>query len=149
MSAHLQIRLALLTAAALLLSACGHQRKSAEYQQSCTNEVAGETMFIGSPACMKRLPPQHLTGLWVLGLENSRFYENTDVLPAQSSKDVWLEGDAPQILKEHGLRFDGSTHAYRIDFIGTKSDVPGTYGHNGVFKRGAMILRVISLKKLS
>lgn len=91
-----------------------------------------------------------MSGVWVLGNEYSVFYEGRHSavqLPSGSYSDVWLTADTSKILASHGLQIDGETHAYRVEFVGTRSDAPGVYG-NGMWKRGALILQVLKLEEI-
>jgi len=143
-----------------LLAACGSEERithssltnnantNPDVEQSCNVSIRGETLFIGKPACMRKLPPRRMSGLWVLGHEHSVFYENALALPSESNDDVWLHAEPYNALRQYGVEYDGKTHVYKIDFIGTRSDAAGVYGHGGVYKRGALLLRVISLEEV-
>lgn len=124
-------------------------RNLVQSRQACVATVDGEKLFIGEPRCLSKLPQRRMSGLWVLGLEHSIFHEDAKELPSESYADTWLEADVEKILRPHGLHFDGKDRVFKVDFIGTKSDAPGVYGHAGSFQRGAMVLRMISLDEVT
>lgn len=87
----------------------------------------------------------------MLGHEYSVFYEDRDdvsQLPSRSYSDTWLQADPSKVLQSYGIKFDGKTRAYRIVFIGTKSDAPGLYGHFGAYSQGALVLRMLKLEQV-
>lgn len=129
-------------------SACADRHDGSRAQHPCTATIRGEVLFIGTRDCLAKLPPIHLSGIWVLGHEDSRFYESATTVPSKTDQDAWLEGNAENILEKSGIEWDGQTHAYKIEFIGTKSDVPGVYGHAGVFKRAVLVIKALSVKQI-
>jgi hypothetical protein len=51
-------------------------------------------------------------------------------------------------MERRGDRFDGYMHAYRIEFMGTKSDALGVYGHGGMFRHGVLMQRLLKLEQI-
>ena len=90
-------------------------------------------------------------------MENSVFYEGASDVPAKAGDnnpryhhaDVWLDLDPDDLLDRQGYHFDGHTDAYRIQFIGTKLDVPEVYGHGGMFHHGVLMQRMLSIRELT
>lgn len=132
-----------------LLVGCRDASTRTQSPQSCIVNIKGQSLFVGEPACLRKLPPKRMSGLWILGHENSVFYEGATTVPRQSRNEVWLEAEPYEALRPYGVEFDGETRVYKIDFIGTKSDAPGVYGHFGMFRRGALLLRIINLKDVT
>lgn len=136
---------------ALICAGCGSNAHApAQHKDACELELNGQSQFVGTADCLAGLPKRHMSGVWVLGPEYSVFYEGKDPasqLPNGSYSDVWLEANASKILAMHGLQFDGNAHAYHVEFVGTRSDAPGFYG-NGMWKRGALVLRMLSLDEI-
>lgn len=118
---------------------------------ACQVEVGTKRLFVGTPECHGQLPKRRMSGVWVLGHEYSVFYEGEDdapELPSRGYSETWLEVDPSKVLQPYGIEFDGETHAYRVNFIGTSSDAPGIYGHWGAYSRGALVLNMIELKEI-
>lgn len=136
---------------AILCAGCGSNAHApAQHKDDCELELNGQRQFVGTADCLARLPKRHMSGVWVLGHEYSVFYEGKDSasqLPNGSYSDVWLETNASKILAMRGLQFDGETHAYRVEFVGTRSDAPGFYG-DGMWKRGALVLQMLKLDEI-
>jgi hypothetical protein len=136
-------------------TACGSS-VSATKNDNCHAIVGGKVYFVGTPKCLRELPLRRMSGIWVLGMEHSVFYEGLRRPPPESSADnaktlgneVWLEQDPPDLLERHGYRFDGTTHAYRVEFIGTRSNALGVYGHGGMFGRGALMIRLLGIEEI-
>jgi hypothetical protein len=133
-----------------LLASCGSPSKPKRSANDCVTEIAGQKLFVGNATCMKTLPARRMAGIWVLGPEYSVFHEGAGSNESSTpGNEVWLEVDPEKVLAANGLTFDGRSHKYKIEFIGTKSDAPGAYGHMGQFKRGAFVTRVIHLTEIN
>lgn len=123
----------------------------------CHQMIGAEIWFIGNPECMRRLPKARMSGVWVRDLEYSVFYEGASHVPGKAGEnnphndqaDVWLDLDPDDLLDRQGYRFDGHSHAYRVEFIGTKSDVHGVYGHFGAFRHGVLMQRLLSIREIT
>lgn len=131
-----------------MLPGCKSESLADRSQKRCVFQAKGESLFVGKVDCLKKLKPVRMSGLWVLGHEYSVFYENASKLPPESDADAWLEADPSDVLRPFGFKFDGRTQVYKVDFIGTKSDAKGIYGYAGTYKRGALVLRMLSVKLL-
>lgn len=137
---------------AALAGGCGANEPAPAWsdEEACEVEVDGKKLFVGTPECLRQLPKRRMSGVWVLGHEHSVFYEGTrsatDI--RRSDSDRWLEVEPSEILPAYGLQFDAKTHAYRIEFIGTRSDAPGVYGHFGQYSRGALVLQMLTLEEI-
>jgi hypothetical protein len=136
---------------AMLCAGCGSNALAPSQQKDrCEVEAKGQSLFVGTAGCLRQLPKRRMSGVWLLGHEYSAFYEGRNSaaqLPRGSYSDVWLTADPAKILATQGLRFDGETRAYRVEFVGTRSDAPGVYG-NGMWKRGALVLQVLKLEEI-
>jgi hypothetical protein len=134
-----------------LCAGCGSTAQTPfQHNDRCEVEAKGQRLFVGTGDCLRQLPKRRMSGVWVLGHERSVFYEGKDSasqLPSGSYSDVWLTANPSKILAMHGLQFDGETHAYRVEFVGTLSDAPGLYG-NGMWKRGALVLQMLNLEEI-
>lgn len=129
-------------------------------RQPCTVEQGGQTWFIGSGKCMLTLPEMRMSGVWVVGHESSIFYPDASLIPQEAGNPekpgdeaakVWLSTEptgVAELLQQHGFKFDGNPHAFRVDFVGTKSDQHGVYGYAGVFRHGVLVKRIISIHEI-
>ena len=132
----------------LPLTSCNEQ-----HQSNCVVEREGRRMFLGTDQCLERLPQQRLSGVWVLGHEYSVFYEGATgyvpvkPIPKSASEDVWLTANANAILADQGIQYDGQTHQYLVEFIGTMSKEPGFYG-DGLYSRGAIVIKMLRLRQI-
>jgi hypothetical protein len=135
----------------MLCAGCGSNMQTrSQYNGRCEVELKGQRLFVGTADCLSQLPKRRMSGVWVLGHEHSVFYEGKDSaaqLASGSYSDVWLMANPSKILAMQGLQFDGETHVYRIEFVGTRSDAPGLYG-NGMWKRGALVLQMLKLQEI-
>lgn len=146
-------RLARLAIVVVGFGACTKESQPSRAPERCYVHQDGQKLFMGTADCLKTLPARRMHGVWVLGHEYSAFYEGSEApVPVRSpeghsGREVWLEVDVETTLRRFGKKFDGKTRQYEVDFIGTKSDVPGYYG-DGLFKRGALVLKMMSLQEL-
>ena len=123
----------------------------------CHQMIGAEIWFTGSRECMRRLPQRRMAGVWVRDLEYSVFYEGASGVPTTAGENnprkdrtaTWLDLDRDDLLDSRGYRFDGNHHAYRVEFIGTRSDAPGVYGHFGAFRHGALMRRLLSIREVT
>ena len=132
----------------VLVVACTAKDSARQNADPCILVSEHQKFLVGDPDCLRKFPQKRMAGLWELGYEHSVFYENAAFLPKPSDEDVWLEAEPYARWKAYGVNFDGKTHIYRIEFIGTNPDVPGFYGHAGMYKRGALLLKIIQATEL-
>ena len=95
-------------------------------------------------------PPQRFEGVWVIGMESSRFYPNVSTYEATTNlpDQTWLEFDVsvPPEATEAGQ--GAGTHAYSIDVIGRRSLCEWHYGHLGMSPHEVVAQRIVSLQPL-
>jgi hypothetical protein len=140
----------------MLTSACGrardNQSRAAAAQNACWMGAGKHREFIGTPQCMRQLPQRRMKGVWVSGFENSVFFEGAtrapEWHPGMPQPDVWFQTYPDDAIDRFGFKFDGTTRALLIDFIGTKSDAPGLYGHFGMFRHGVLATRILSVREI-
>lgn len=99
--------------------------------------------------CFRMTEPKKWTGLWRIGFEESRFCEDHHYRAAEMCDDyfygrgaAWLTGDLGLPRKELG----GSL--YRVEFIGRRTQYPGTFGHMGGYDYEIVVDRPISIRKV-
>lgn len=113
-------------------------------------EKLDEENFVGRFNCMPYSPPQRFEGVWVIGMESSRFYPNVSTYEATTNlpDQTWLEFDVsvPPEATEAGQ--GAGTHAYSIDVIGRRSLCEWHYGHLGMSPHEVVAQRIVSLQPL-
>lgn len=102
-----------------------------------------EAMPNRTDQCFEMTKPQRWRGLWRNAFEGQRFCPE----PAPKCEDdgqaghIWIrfpDGGAP-----FGSRADGK--AYRIEFIGRRTLMPGQHGHMGVSGHEVLVDKLISI----
>jgi hypothetical protein len=121
-------------------------------QSGCWVEAGKRTEFVGTPECMRQLPQTRMNGVWVRGFEYSVFFEGATRAPewhtGMPQPEVWFETYPDDAMDRFGFKFDGTPHAFLIDFIGAKSDAPGFYGHFGMFKHGVLATHILTVREI-
>lgn len=106
--------------------------------------------FVGKFKCMPYSPPQHLTGVWVVGLESSKFFPNGSSYDETlgCSEKIWLDTDEPVPPEITEAGQGAGTRAYGIDFIGRRSLCEFGYGHFGQSPNEVVAQRIVKLRPL-
>ena len=113
-------------------------------------EAIDDKDFVGEFKCMPYSPPRRLAGVWVIGLESSRFYPQASTYDetVNRSEKIWLETDEPVPPEVTEAGQGAGTRAYAIDFIGRRSLCEWHYGHFGMSPHEVVAQRILSLQPL-
>lgn len=142
-----------LLAVAVAPALCTSATATAEHHKAstpagCNFQHGGKMLFLGSAECFKTVPVTRMRGLWVIGLEESIFFEGKSALPPKSAGAVWLDVDVAQAIRPTGVHVDGQRHRFIIVFNGRKGPTPGIYGHMGQYESGIYIEKILSIKAI-
>ena len=101
--------------------------------------------------CIELLPPVRMSGVWVLGFEESSFIPGASAVPAPSDRirfRIFLEADRP-LSERLSQRWDSTPAAasLAIEFIGRRSKHPGAY-YTGEGDHVVVLDRLISVRYL-
>ena len=99
---------------------------------------------------MKPFPVQRLRGVWGINMEASDFFPGLDRLPTKkeaASPGFWLEMEGSSDPRIKAIRAKGYGF-YAIDMLARVPPMEGSYGHMGIYKRGALLERVLSIRLL-
>lgn len=108
-------------------------------------------MFEGTPQCMRSFPKTTLEGFWILGFETSYFTPSivADLSSVDLSKEgIWIEVDDHASPKIRSLTTAEPT-IFRVKLEVRYKRVPGSYGHRGASRFGALLLRPIDMEAIN
>lgn len=113
-------------------------------------EELSEENFVGKFNCMPYSPPQRLVGVWIVGLESSKFYPDVSTYEETLSlpDEIWLETSEPVPSEVTEAGQGAGTRAYSIAFTGRRSLCEWGYGHWGMTPHEVVAQRILSLQPL-
>ena len=127
-------------------------RVAAKLPARCVYKVRSYRFFVSDPPCMKLFPLRRLRGIWYLANETSLLYpgRTKTILPERMplNSEIWVDtGDA---LDAKALRVIGRDMygQFAVDFVAYVPPLEGAYGHMGISRRGVLLQRVISIRRL-
>ena len=149
-------------ASLLLLASCGSQGSVSMYRHFDDRFKARTNGLFGYPClnpsktekevlepipdreCYRFNAPKRMRGTWFDDFESSAFYpEGSTIAP----NGTWLKDD-PELSVFSFHRGGPTNKTYAIDFIGSKTSVPGSYGHMGASREMVLAERLISLREV-
>lgn len=103
--------------------------------------------------CFRMTKPQKWTGLWRAGFEESRFCEDRPYRVAEMCDDYFYRRGAAWLMGDLGLPKDPNDPffkdgLYRVEFIGRRTEYPGSFGHMGCCDYEIIVDRPISIRKV-
>ena len=118
--------------------------------QRCFGGHFTDENYVGDLKCFPYSSPQRFTGVWVVGLESSRFFPN-----ASSYKDtegrtekIWLRVEPSPSPAVTAAGQGAGTRAYAVDLIGRRSLCDFNYGHMGMSPKEIIAERIIAMRPL-
>jgi hypothetical protein len=97
------------------------------------------------------IPHTKMQGVWVIGLEESVFVENATErvqLKRSFQNAVWLDVDTAKAINRAGFALDGNERQFLVSFVGRKSTRHGLYGHHGMYEKGVVLDKLLSIRPL-
>jgi hypothetical protein len=107
--------------------------------------------YVGDLKCWPFSKPERLSGLWVIRMEGSDFYQNARNLEdVANRRPEWLESDLVERRPELLAAAQGAgTRVYAVEFEGRQSLCDGYFGHFGMYPREVIAARFYSMRLLA
>jgi hypothetical protein len=94
--------------------------------------------------CVRMLPRQRYSGVWINEFEGSQFYPDRVTYPKTRDTTIWLDVENVAL---GGLDPDG--RGYLVVFEGRRTMHPGLYGHLGSARHELIVDEVVSVRPLA
>jgi hypothetical protein len=134
----------------MFVGGCDSQQSDARNTGSgaCKRHEDGAWAAAAQRECFRSFPKQTISGYWVAALEASQFYTDRTSALAVSGSDVWLEL-SPEVRASMTSTSEPGAQVFEVRFEGRRPELPGPFGHFGMYGRLVYVERFLQLSKIS